>query len=123
MTVLEQKFLEMVPNTLRSISKSLESIDKKIAVEQPARYVWVFTADQVADGDAMDVITEVYATEEAARQHMHEFVYADDGELLYAKKRGWEVEINEPDHFRSFEEGYYTDNHTEATIEKKEVKR
>jgi hypothetical protein len=83
----------------------------------------VFTADQVADDDVFDVITEVFATEEAAKEHLHEFVYGDEGELEYAEKRGWTVEYNEPDHYRAFEEGYYSGNHTELTIEKKEVKR
>ena len=94
-----------------------------VRVVKEPEYVWVFTADQVADDDVFDVITEVFATEEAAKEHLHEFVYGDEGELEYAKKRGWTVEYNEPDHYRAFEEGYYSGNHTEATIEKREVKR
>lgn len=94
-----------------------------LEVKDEPEYVWVFTADQVADDDVFDVITEVFATEEAAKEHLHEFVYGDEGELEYAEKRGWTVEYNEPDHYRAFEEGYYSGNHTELTIEKKEVKR
>lgn len=95
----------------------------RLEIKDEPEYVWVFTADQVADDDVFDVITEVFATEEAAKKHLHEFVYGDEGELEYAKKHGWTVEYNEPNHYRAFEEGYYSDNHTEATIEKREVKR
>ena len=94
-----------------------------LKIKGEPEYVWVFTADQVSDDDVFDVITEVFATEEAAKEHLHEFVYGDEGELECAEKRGWTVEYNEPDHYRAFEEGYYSGNHTELTIEKKEVKR
>lgn len=90
--------------------------------ELEPEYVWVFVADQVCNDDNFDVITEVFATEEAARQHLHEFVHGEEGELAYAEKHGWVVEHNEPDLFRSYEDGYYSGNHTEATIEKREVK-
>ena len=96
-----------------------EAMERELGLDAEPEYVWVFTADQVADDDAFDVITEVFATEEAAKEHLHEFVYGDEGELEYAEKRGWTVEYNEPDHYRAFEEGYYSGNHTELTIEKK----
>jgi hypothetical protein len=121
MTLLEQKFFEMVPSALRGIENALTSIANKMAAQQP-EYVWVFTAEQTADDDTFDLITKVFATEQAARKYLDEFVHDDDeGELAYAKKRGWTVEYDEPDHYRAYEEGYYLGNHTEAKIEKQEV--
>ena len=99
-----------------------EVLEKRLGIDEEPEYVWVFVADQVTDDETFDVITEVFATEEAARQHLHDFVYGEEGELAYAEKRGWVVEHNEPDLFRSYEDGYYVGNHTEAAIEKRELK-
>ena len=85
-------------------------------------YVWVFTATQACDDQALDTITEVFATEEAAHKHMHDFVYSEEGELDFAKKRGWTIEANTPDYYQAYEEGYYNGNHVEAQINKFEVK-
>lgn len=108
---------------------SLSMIDVYDAMEaeldledQPKQKVWVFYADQMADCDVLEPVMEVFSTEEAARKHLHDFVHGDEGEHEYAEKRGWTIECDDPDHFRAFEEGYYAGNHTEATIEEKEVK-
>lgn len=100
-----------------------DAMEKELEMEgEPKQTVWVFYADQVADCEVLEPVVEVFSTEEAARKHMHEFVHGDEGEHEYAEKRGWTIEDDDPDHFQAFEEGYYAGNHTEATIEKKEVK-
>jgi hypothetical protein len=99
--------------------RMLEELD----VEDDKKYVWVFTADQIADADVMDIITRVFETEQSALDCLYEFVHGDDGELAYAEKRGWKVEYDKPNHFRAYEEGHYCQNHTEATVEMIEVKR
>ena len=90
--------------------------------EKPKQTVWVFVANQASDGEEFDTITDVFTTEEAARKHLHEFVHGDEGEYEYATKRGWKIQHDDPDYFQACEDGYYCTNHTEATIEKKEVK-
>ena len=119
MTVLEQRFMERVPDLLHDIAGSLETIAKK---QETPKYVWVFVADQAVNDDTLDTLTEVFATEEAAHKYMYDFVNGEEGELEYANKHGWNVEINEPDHYCAYEEGYYLGNHVQATIEKKELK-
>lgn len=84
--------------------------------------MWVFYADQVADCEVLEPIVAVFSTEEAARKHLHEFVHGDEGEYEYATKRDWTIEHDEPDFFQAYEEGYYNGNHTEATIERHQVK-
>ena len=100
-----------------------ECLESQLEIdEDDKKYVWVFTADQIADADVMDIITRVFETEQSALDCLYEFVHGDDGELAYAEKRGWKVEYDKPDHFRAYEEGYYCQNHTEATVEMIEVK-
>ena len=99
-----------------------EEMEKSLGIDKEPEYVWVFTATQACDAQAFDIITEVFATEEAAHKHMHDFVYSEDGELAFAEKRGWTIEANTPDYFQAYEEGYYNGNHTEAQINKFEVK-
>lgn len=121
MNIIEQRFMESVPSTLHDIAKSLETIAKQKEEPKP-QTVWVFCADQVCDDDVFDVIMEVFSTEDAALNHLHEFVHGDDGELAYAKKRGWTVEYDEPNHFKSYEDGYYSGNHTECTVEERRLR-
>lgn len=98
-------------------------MEKELEMEdEPKQKVWVFYADQVSDCDVLEPVVELYSTEEAARKHMHEFVHGNEGEYEYAEKCGWTIDDDDPDHFQASEEGYYAGNHTEATIEEKEVK-
>ena len=47
---------------------------------------------------------------------MHDFVHGKDGEYQFAQKHGWEIAVDNPDHFMAYEEGYYNSNHTEAEV-------
>ena len=85
------------------------------------KYVWVFTADQTCDDEVMDKITKVFSTEENARAYMHDFVHGEDGEYQFAKKHGWDIDVDNPDHFMAYEEGYFNSNHTEAEVIKLQV--
>ena len=90
--------------------------------DEPKQTVWVFVANQVSDGEMFDTITDVFTTEEAARKHLYEFVHGDEGEHEHAEKCGWTIKYDDPDYFQACEDDYYCTNHTEAMIEKKEVK-
>lgn len=96
--------------------------DDDVASENGPMTVWVFCADQISDADVMDVITEVFFKEEDALKYLHDFVHGDEGEYEYAKKRGWMIEYDEPNHFRAYEDGHYCHNHTEATVEWRRMK-
>ena len=125
MTVLEQRFMERVPNLLQSIAESLATIAGKTADKKPqAKKVWVFTAEQAWDGEAADVIVQTFATEQAAQDYLHDFVYKDGDETIaeYVKKHGWEVDEDEPWLYRASSPGYYPTDHVECTITECEVK-
>lgn len=67
MTVLEQRFMERVPNLLRDISKSLETIAAvKSAEERKKVYVVTFLND--CEWELPNVSVNVFATEEEARK-------------------------------------------------------
>lgn len=80
------------------------------------KYVWVFTADQAVKDEVLDKITKAFSTEENAKAYMHDFVHSKDGEYQFAQKHGWEIAVDNPDHFMAYEEGYYNSNHTEAEV-------
>ena len=124
MTVLEQRFMERVPNLLQSIAESLATIAGKMAdKKQQVKKVWVFTAEQAWDGEAADVIVQTFATEQAAQDYLHDFVYKDGDETIaeYVKKHDWEVEQDEPWLYRASGNDYCSD-HVECTITECEVK-
>ena len=83
--------------------------------------VWVFTADQAYKDEVLDKITKVFSTEEKAKAYMHDFVHGEDGEYQFAQKHGWDIDVDNPDHFMTYEEGYYISNHTEAEVLQLEV--
>lgn len=131
-TVAEQRFLEQVPSLLRDMSKSLEIIAGKKQAEKPEKYVWVFTAEQAWDYVTEDVIVRTFDSEKKARKFLHDFVYkpASDGSIedsdeesiaKYAKRKGWDVECDEPDHYRAYPEGSYPEEHIECRITKCKV--
>ena len=79
-------------------------------------YVWMFIADQAYKDEVLDKITKVFSTEEKAKAYMHDFVHGKDGEYQFAQKHGWEIAVDNPDHFMAYEEGYYNSNHTEVEV-------
>lgn len=87
------------------------------------QYVWVFTAEQAWDGETADVIVKAFGTEEAAHKYMQSFIHDDGDESIeaYVKDKGWEVEMDEPDLYRAYNDGYYNSDHIELTITKTEV--
>lgn len=121
MTILEQRFMEMVPNQLRDICQTLKVIADSIKA-QTTQTVWVFTAEQASCGSVEDTIVKAFPTEEAAQEYMHSFIYEDGDETIaaYVKRNGWEVEMDEPDLYRAYGEDYCTD-HVECTISKCET--
>jgi len=119
--------MELMPNLLRNISRSLESINKKLEGFQQAQCVWVFTAEQAWDGEATDIIVKSFGAEQAARKYMQKFINDGDGDdetvADYVKRKGWKVEYNTPDLYRAYEDGYYVTNHIELTITKCEIEK
>ena len=127
MTALEQRFLERVPNLLQSIAESLATIAGKTADKKPqVKKVWVFTAEQCYDAEALDTIVKAFATEQAAQDCLHDFVY-NDGAVTIAeyvknvKKHDWEVEQDEPWLYRAYAKGDYPTDHVECTVTECEV--
>jgi len=121
MTVLEQQFMERVPNLLHDISESLHAI-----AESKPEYVWVFTGEQAWDGECADIIVKVFPTEDAAVKYMHDFLLDDGGDesiLQYVKRKDWEVEHDESMLYRACKQGYYPTDHIELTITKCEIEK
>lgn len=89
------------------------------------QYVWVFTGEQAWDGEEADVVVRSFGTEKAARKFMQEFIHDNSDESIaeYVERKGWEVEYDEPDLYRAFEDGYYNSNHIELTITKCEIEK
>lgn len=86
--------------------------------------VWVFTAEQAWDGEAADVIVKTFATEQAARDYLHDFVYKDGDETIaeYVKKHKWGVNYDEPCLYQACGDDYCSD-HVECTITECEIKK
>jgi hypothetical protein len=117
--------MERVPNLLHDIAESLQTIAGKMADKKPqVKKVWVFTAEQAWDGEVAEVIVKTFATEQAAQDYLHGFVYKDGDETVaeYVKKHDWEVEQDEPWLYRAFKPGYYPTDHVECTITECEIK-
>lgn len=87
--------------------------------------VWVFTCEQAWDGEAADVIVRTFATEKAAHEFMQSFIHGgkDDSIAEYVEHKGWEVEMDEPDLYRAYDDGYYPTDHIEITITKCEIQK
>lgn len=94
--------------------RMLEELDLADELEK----VYVFTAEQAWDGEVADIIVKTFRTRAAAQEFMHEFIHEDGDESIenYVKRKGWEVEMDEPDLYRACEDGYYPTNHIEITI-------
>lgn len=106
--------------TYLSIISVYDALEEELGMNDDD-FVWVFTANQTADDEALDTIVKVFDSEEAAQKYLHEFVHGDDGEYAYAKKREWEVPYDGPDYFQAYEKGRYLSNHTEVSIERHQV--
>lgn len=116
--------MERVPNLLQSIAESLATIAGKTADKKPqVKKVWVFTAEQAWDGEVADVIVQTFATQQAARDYLHDFVYKDGDETIaeYVKKHDWYVEQDVPRHYLASGNDYCSD-HVECTISECEIK-
>lgn len=86
--------------------------------------VWVFTAEQAWCGDIQDTIVKAFSTEDAAHKFMQKFLQDEGGDesiRQYVERKGWEVELDTPDLYRAFREGYYCDDHIELTITECEI--
>ena len=92
MTVLEQRFMERVPNLLGDIAESLETIAK---AKQPKQKVWVLTYVGLSDSDyEANGYSEchVCGTLEAAKEKMRQL---RDAEIENCKAEGRDYEILE----------------------------
>lgn len=131
MTILEQRFMQQVPDLLHDIAKGVQAI-----ADQTPRQVYVFTAEQAYEGDTFDVVVRVFASEESARKFLHSFVYApaSDGNLVgidvedeslaeYVRQNEWDVETDEPDFYKAYEPGYYMHGHIECRITRCETQK
>lgn len=123
MTVLEKQFMEQVPSLLRDISKSLKAIAGNDTAREP-ECVWVFTADQVYDFEACDVVVKVFTTEDAARKFLQDFVHdaGDDSIENQAMRNGWEIDAS-PDVYCAYCHGSYSSDHVECTITKCQIEK
>lgn len=77
---------------------------------------WVFLASQTNDGEVEDPIVRVFDNKAAALRHLDMFVNGNEGEREHAKKKGWEIDVDEPTMFRADEHDRYNFNHTEVQV-------
>lgn len=121
MTVLEQKFMERVPDLLHDLTEAIQGLTEVVKPKQEC--VFVFTCEQAYDGCAEDVIVKTFKTDKAARKFMQSFIHedCDDSIAEYVKEYEWDVEVDEPDLYKAYEPGYYANGHVECTITKCEI--
>ena len=117
MNILEQKFMELVPDVLRSISKSVASIDKKMTVQQPA-YVWVLFYESLDDYQLAGRRLQVFLDEEEARKA---FGIAADESRRIAETSGWEVGHDDEDYFDAYPDGSWGTSHETVELKKCQV--
>lgn len=105
---------DMVFLTLYNIYDALMDL---LVIESEPEYVWVFTAEQAWDDEVADVIVKTFRKKETAQEFMHKFIHDGGEESIedYVKRKGWEVELDEPDLYRAYGCRYSTD-HIEITI-------
>ena len=80
--------------------------------------VYVFTAEQAWDGEAADIIVKTFRKKETAQEYMQKFIHDGGEESIadYVESNGWEVEMDEPDLYRAYNDGRYSTDHIEITI-------
>jgi len=95
-----------------------DEIEKKLGLEEEPEKVYVFTAEQAWEDEVADIIVKTFHTREAAREFMHKFIHEDGDESIedYVKRKGWEVETDEPDLYLAYDDGRYLSDHIEITI-------
>ena len=92
---------------------------KRLGLGDEPEKVYVFTAEQAWDGEIADVIVRTFRKKDAAHEFMHKFIHdpmSDESTADYVKRKGWEVEVDEPDLYRAYPYGYYPTDHIELTI-------
>lgn len=112
MTVIEQRFMELVPNLLNDIAKSLETIAK---AKQPKQTVWVVTFLNDCEWELPNVSVNVFGTEEEARKCLDE-----EWQTLTASEEYDEVVSKKNDDDFLFED--HCANRTIGEIKEKEMK-
>lgn len=80
--------------------------------------VYVFTAEQVYDGEVFDHIIKVFYTIKEAQKCLNWFV---NDVKDTNQKRNWFVEYDRPNIYRAFEDGYYATNHCEFMIDEVDI--
>lgn len=96
----------------------------RLKAKQEKQVVYVFIAEQSWDFNVADTIVKAFATREAARKYLHEFVHDDtDGVIGDALRQDWVIEADEPDFFQAYEEGRYAQTHTECSITECEIEK
>ena len=127
MNNLEMKFMERIPDLLQDMATATESIAKTISERLPEMklYVWVLTYEQAWNGSHEDTDVYVFATEEKACSFMQYVLHEGGKESVasYIEEKGWEVEVDEPDHYMACVDGCYDTDHVELTITKCEIKQ
>ena len=95
-----------------------EMLEKHLELEDEPEKVYVFTAEQAWDGEAADIIVKTFRKKETAQEFMHKFIHDGGEESIedYVKCKGWEVELDEPDLYRAYDDGRYSTDHIEITI-------
>lgn len=122
----DDKFRErLIPGEITELTKRIgevkyverknETAEESKSEKKPVK-VWVLTHEEAVDGGSCDTMVFAYATKKEAMDELHACVYADDGELAFAQKRGWVIDQNTPEWFNAYEDGSYSINHTELTI-------
>lgn len=102
----------------RSMASVYDRMLEELGIADEPEKVYVFTAEQAWEGESADIIVKTFRTKEAAQKFMHKFIHEDGDESIedYVKRKGWEVEMDEPDLYRAYYDGRYTTNHIEITI-------
>ena len=95
-----------------------EKLEELLGIGDEPEKVYVFTAEQAWDCEVIDTIVKTFRTREAAQEFMHKFIHEDGDESIkdYVKRKGWEVEMDEPDLYRAYYDGRYSTDHIEITI-------
>lgn len=112
--------MERVPGLLHDLTEAIQGLAERMPEKDP-EYVWVFTAEQAYDYVVEDVVVKTFRTERSAQDFLYDFIHdGADGESIveHANENGWDVEFDEPDHYRAFTPGSYAEDHVECSITK-----
>ena len=105
--------------TQLSMVNVYERMLEELEIKDEPEKVYVFTAEHAWDGNVEDIVVKTFRTRKAAQEFMHKFIHEPvDGESIadYVKRKDWEVEMDEPDLYRAYDDGYYSTDHVEITI-------